>query len=68
MMNIRPLKTEGYYPQLSAEDIHAALAYATPSVLESLEESDDIQAYDLAKSKELQFIPFEEAIQFDSAV
>lgn len=32
-------------------------------VLESLEELEDIQAYDLAKSKELQFLPFEEAVQ-----
>ena len=37
-------------------------------VLESLEELEDIQAYDLAKSQELQFLPFGEAVRFDSAV
>ena len=63
-----PADMQSYYPQLSAEDIHAALAYATPSVLESLEELEDIQAYDLAKLQEWQFIPFEEAVHFDSAV
>jgi hypothetical protein len=32
-------------------------------LLEALEELEEIQAYDAAKSHELEFIPFEQAIQ-----